>query len=533
MLEIKPEERKSASILTSMLEKILEHCLGNHSIYIYFAEYYDDRCFRDIYSIYYASKHFAPPRTCSRFFLFDGGKIETIEDETNLNDAFIGTIVRRPLKGREIGRTLVDPRYLYETKNNGDLKCNIWRNKYKITMFGIPLEVWAFPYSMQDGEVSTCAETTILNIMDYYSHRYPDYKRIFPSDISKIVHANSNVTNLPSRGLSYEMVSKVFLEYGFSPILYSAKNFKNKFADILHSYVASGIPVALGINNGENEEIGHSVIVIGTQARLIDTDKENRIKAFKEAPILRLPDNSRDISHYLTLKGAIDSSYIIMDDGRAPYSSAKIYEDNGEVFLQYLPTDEEKWKIAIFAVPMGQEMAMDADAAISCFRSLLVDDVFGYSDYIHRLKGLEEDEINLYEAGLEKNKPLMTRIFLCPSKRLKEQRIRSYEQNHDWKSLDLFQSVHLPRFIWVCELYTEKSFSKDEPEYVGEIILDATTGTSSQDDISNVVWVKYPWKCAYRKLNEDTEVLIKYMEAEVNANREDRKPTTAYTFELH
>lgn len=40
---------------------------------------------------------------------------------------------------------------------------------------------------MQDGETTTCAEVTILNLMDYFGKKYCEYRSILPSDIVSIV----------------------------------------------------------------------------------------------------------------------------------------------------------------------------------------------------------------------------------------------------------------------------------------------------------------------------------------------------------
>lgn len=535
-LFISPHEEKTEEILTSLLRAIIAH---GHIVRVYFSGYYNDRYFRDIYSLYYSKTHYTIESKCGRFFLFDDSALDkgSEEQDFQLNDAFIGVIVRRPLSGSEIGRTLIDPVYLHEAKwssdNKGILKSNVWRNKYEMTMFGIPLSVWAFPYSMQDGEVSTCAETTVLNMNDYYSHRYPDYKRYLPSEITQIVRNNSNVRNLPSHGLSYDMVSRIFVEMGFSPILFSASNFRNKFVEILHSYVASGIPVALGISNDSDHAIGHSVIVIGTSLRLIDAEIDSREKAFSEASVLHLPYRDRNTTYYLIQKGAIDSGYIIMDDGKAPYAAAKIYEDNGTAYLKY-DSNGDTWNVSIFAVPMGKDMAMDAEAAIGYFRSILVNEVLGYSDYISRLKEfVSAQEYELLEAGKSKDNPLLTRVFLCSSKRLKDQRIRHYERINDQTTCKAFQMVHLPRFVWVCELYTKKSYCVDTPECVGEIIIDASQNPLSQDNDSNVVWINYPRKYAFRLLGDDIGKLRESMQEQIIETNGYWYPLTPYEFELH
>lgn len=529
-------EGKTAEVLRKLLKSILERTTKQGPIYIFFAEYYNDKFYSDIHSFHYAAKYFPVPNVCSRFFLFDAQRLHELHQKKkkDISSAFIGSIVRRPLPGREIGRTLINPTYLFPTNDNGELKCNIWRNKYRLTMFGIPLTVWAFPYTMQDGEVATCAETTVLNITDYYSQRYAEYRMTFPSTISEIVQRNSIVKSVPSSGLSYEMVSKVFVELGFSPVMYHTDRIKYRFGELLHTYVASGFPVALGLEANDGESKGHSVIVIGTQNRLIDADSQKREKAYRELPVLRLPDKKTERTNYQALKGAFDNMYIVMDDGRAPYACAEISDRDGEVYLRYAD-DNAEWKISIFLVPMGGEMLMDADSAINSFRYVLKSKEFGYTAYIQKLLAQNDDIPGLsdYLSGESKDNPLLTRIFLCPSKRLKEQRIREYREDSDWESMNLFQEVHLPRYVWCCELFTRSSYSDEVAQCVGEILIDANSVAAPDDYFQNIVWIKYPWKIACRPPNRDIKKLDDEMRESVDAHAKTWTPITPYRFELH
>lgn len=535
-LEDNQPEGNTAEVLRKLLKGVLQRTTKRGPVYIFFSEYYNDKFYSDIHSFHYATKYFPIPNVCSRFFLFDAERLKELYQghQTDISSAFIGSIVRRPLPGREIGRTLINPDYLFPTNDEGELKCNIWRNKYKLTMFGIPLTVWAFPYTMQDGEVATCAETTILNITDYYSQRYAEYRMAFPSTISEIVQRNSIVKSIPSSGLSYEMVSKVFVELGFSPVMYHTDRIKYRFGEFLHTYVASGFPVALGLEANDGESKGHSVIVIGTQNRLIDADSQKREKAFSELPVLRLPDKKTERTNYQALKGALDNLYIVMDDGRAPYACAEIFDRDGDVYLRYAD-DQAEWKISIFLVPMGGEMLMDADSAINSFRYVLKSNEFGYTAYIQKLIEQNKDipEITDYLAGDSNNNPLLTRIFLCPSKRLKEQRIREYRDDLDWESMNMFQEVHLPRYVWCCELFTRPSYTDKKAQCVGEILIDANNVAAPDDYFQNIVWIKYPWKTACRPPNHDMKKLDDEMRESVDAHGKTWTPITPYRFELH
>ena len=506
--EIQPQEQKTDMILRNLINGILLHLPKTRkyerAIDIFYVPNYQDKFFADIYAAYYSEKHFSPEKSsCSRFFLFDANRLEGSDTIQEIKEAFIGTIVRRPLSGREIGRTLINPRFLFEEPYKESARGNIWQNKYNVTMYGIPLTVSAFPYTMQDGEVATCAETSIINLLDYYSARYPDYKIVTPSKISEIVRRYGNTRNLPSPGLTYEMISKVLLETGFSPKLYTVKDFNNQLVKILHTYIASGIPVAVGLEGGSSgDNARHSIIIIGTPKKMIYASAEERKRDFERSSLLLLPDAEKKSCYAIIQKTSIQKQYVVMDDRKAPYTVATVHDDINSLFLTYDDASAEHWDISIFAVPLSREMMMDADTAISCFENLLKSTMYSYIEYIHTCQLKRSDKKALLAGDYNQDeKPLMMRIFLCSSRRLKEQRIQKYKDKGNWEVMVQFQEVHLPHFVWVCELYTYDSYIAKPPYCVGEMILDATTGAAHDDD-STVVWIQYPGLTVFRHQNE-------------------------------
>lgn len=195
-------------------------------------ENYVDRVYRDSYYFYFSGKHFCYDRFCKRIFLFANTFTKPLLDMTSkeLENDFAGSIVIRPIQGRAIGRTLLNPKFF--TRN---VSCYVRVANYNMTAFGKRVSVSAFPYSMQDGETITCAEVTILNLLDYFSRSYPEYHYLLPSDINRIARENGYERSLPSHGLKYEMISKAFCESGFYPRLYSSEKMpKEKFRRILY-----------------------------------------------------------------------------------------------------------------------------------------------------------------------------------------------------------------------------------------------------------------------------------------------------------
>ena len=128
----------------------------------------------------------------------------------------------------------------------------------------------AFPYSMQDTEAMTCAETALLNLMDYYGTHFPEYRTAVPSEIAELVHNNRHDRSLPSAGLSKEIISMIFLHTGFSPKIYDSGAYKDQddrkrmtaLRHIMHYHIESGIPVAVTLRE-DGGDLGHVLICIG------------------------------------------------------------------------------------------------------------------------------------------------------------------------------------------------------------------------------------------------------------------------------
>ncbi len=93
---------------------------------------------------------------------------------------------------------------------------------------GHNLTVEAYPYSSQDSETMTCAETTVWSILEYFGTRYSEYRTILPSQLISELERISQERILPSRGLDYCKVSELLKIFGFSPRLYARSALKKR-----------------------------------------------------------------------------------------------------------------------------------------------------------------------------------------------------------------------------------------------------------------------------------------------------------------
>lgn len=265
-IESQIEQNVDISWFIQTINLILNLCPNGITIGV--ESQYVDRIYRDSYYIHIGGEHFNKSRFCKRLVIFNGFQCQAIkncssDDIKKLQENFIGSMVIRPIKEKSIGRCLLSPFYL---RYREDDVLYVRVSEYNISYSGIRLSVKAFPFEMQDGITTTCAEVTLLNLLDYYSNEFQDYKFGTPSSLKHIIQKLNADRVTPATGISYEDISRVLCQTGFTPkfyrVLYNADIID--MMQIISLYVESGIPVAIGMNKSETKrKRGHSVICIG------------------------------------------------------------------------------------------------------------------------------------------------------------------------------------------------------------------------------------------------------------------------------
>lgn len=470
------KEDKSFSILSDIFSTIFDYIeLNNIPAFTFMLEEnYVDRVYRDSYYFYFSGKHFCYDRFCKRIFLFANIFDEALLDlnAEKLQQDFVGSIVIRPIPGRAIGRTLLNPKYF--TTNE---QCYVRMANYNMTMCGKRLSASAFPYSMQDGETTTCAEITILNLLDYYSRSYSEYHYLLPSDINRIARENGYERSLPTHGLKYEMISKTFCESGFYPRLYSSEKMpKDKFRRILYYYIESGIPLSLGVTTGVQNK--HSVVVIGhgKVSREGQRMKENVYASYDR--------KSNNIVWICDAADVVDE-FCVMDDNQIPYKlmECRLHE-------QY-KLKLDKYTIETMMVPLYKKMYLEANDASEIFKVIIASKEYG-------IEHTDFDKVVNGEMLGNKENPLAVRIFMASSRSLRKCRDEQFsninEEVRAWYSTTVF-----PKFVWVCELSTVDLYSK---KVIGEIVLDATSSADAYAD--SLIIVHYP-KRIFCRLPQDAK----------------------------
>jgi hypothetical protein len=405
---------------------------------------YVDKVYRDSYYNYFASKHFGYNRDCLRVLFFN----KTVEEKhfkgksnkKYLQDSFCGYVVIRPTFPRIIGRTLVNKKAL---KSSDFVVC---QSKGNILLNGVKLTVEGFPFSSQDKESITCAETSIWALMEYFGTRYPEYKPTLPSKIVNILNHYSNERMLPSAGLSIEQISFALKDFGFGTYIYSREQFKGDFENIIATYVESGIPVVATLYN---DSVVHAALIIGHEI-----DKSTKVNQQRTLRIGRKSIKYNDYTDILR-------KYVIQDDNLTPYKLVQLGNP-----AEHYESDSEFQGCVIdsIVVPLYPKIYLEADQAKKLATKVLSDSEYGYPvkpDSMLRFYLTSSRSFKDHIGGLPSLDPALQNALLA---------------------------TKMPKFVWCAEIFTKQSYSRNQA--VALLVLDATE--ASENMAQTLIFAGYP-----------------------------------------
>lgn len=474
--ELYPNKKRCVKTVKWLLSLMLKFDLP---FTVIFEDYHVDRYYRDSYYMHFSSQHFAGGRFCKRLSFFENEISECefydVEKYDYLQNNLIGCCTLKPISKLAIGRTLIDPSKLKELNNE-----NIYlrRRVYKVTIQGKRFKVNAFPFSMQDQETNVCAELTVLNLMDYYAHSYPDYKLTLPSEINSIKEEYGFERALPSKGIDSNMLTKIFTKLGFYPRLYNSEAYlktRGKFYSdremkrILYYYIESGIPIALGLRPLNLNESWHSIICLGHGKRKNTNVEVNHI--FTDEGEVYKTINSADLYE----------EFVVMDDNNLPYEVRRFDNISKGMIVDNI------------MVPLYRRMFLEAKDAYDLAVSVFTSKIIGLKKWADHTDWNKEVVIN--------------RLFLTSGRKYKDYKL-NYLSNDNLSIKRMYSKVPFPKFIWVCELYTKDGF--EENKTFGEVILDGTS--SAKSPLESVIMLRYFDSMTFRTPNSTVDDMIELLE---------------------
>jgi hypothetical protein len=423
---------------------------------------YVDKVYRDSYYHYYSSKHFTYQRDCIRVSVFDGAVTNSDfinpERHDELRKKFLGFFVLRPTINALFGRSMISPNAFAENSYK------ICRCKSSCLVYGVKFESEGFPHSSQDGETIKCAETTIWALMEYFGNKYPEYKPVLPAKIHEALERFSYQRQLPSNGLTMDQISFALKEFGFGTRVYSLDAYGDELYDIIDSYVESGIPVMVGLQN-DADTVGHVIIAIGKiYEKTVDWASMNKIP---------LTEEGGKCSLYQTT--GIPAKYVVQDDNLLPYRLIDL-DAPGK---HYSDEDCSQFKIDSIVVPLYPKIYLETVVAKQLVLNVITDLNVGYN------------------FGTD----VVFRFYLASSRSFKNH-VATLNLNGDLKNNILL--TKMPKFIWCGEFYTKEGFVTEEKVALGLVILDATQ--ANRDSIDALIFAGYPDRCV--SLNENNFVVL-------------------------
>lgn len=459
-----------------------------------------DRQYRDSYYTYFSQKYIDYERNCIRLAFFRN-KYKYSDFRNRIDDLktdFIGTIVLRPLNIGNIGHTLLNPERL---KLSGYVKTC----EFEEMICGRNFKIKAFPFLSQDNETMTCAQTALYSLIEYYSKKYCEYRLVMPSEILNALEMTSYERVLPSNGMDDACIAKVLQDEHFYPRLYPYENEEgHDFEELVYIHIESGIPFILGLPHHVVICIGHGMVDFN-----VNPEELKELLTHKEL-------EKQDVYNVSTSR--FINEYIFMDDNRPPYLMSTIDDltvqyyktyreienditeinDAGEFECELIEDDidaltevadnteygdEALLKIKKYfdciLVPLYRRIFLDAARA-----KTIIEEHFIYNkDFIEKIQEAYGDPT----WGYVEDNPLVWRMYLASSNNYKNYRC---ENAYNDKIYEYYSLESYPRFIWVLEIGTMKTFPNNEARV--EILLDATSSINSNTwAILSIVYNKH------------------------------------------
>lgn len=229
---------------------------------------YVDRDYLLDYAAYYARCFRRVPRNCRRLHFFSepvtqeqvehalaGNDAQSFSD---LQDAYLGFIVVKPLPAKFYGRTCLVS-YADEERRHFPA-----RRTYDVNLAGDHLTVESLAFQEQDRDIAACATSAIWSALHKTGHSY-GYRIPTPSEITKLAddHPLTDQRKIPNNGLSVYEIRQAIKSLGMEAEIYANQSTEHLLA-VTYAYCAAGLPVILGygLRDKRKNNLGHHAVTV-------------------------------------------------------------------------------------------------------------------------------------------------------------------------------------------------------------------------------------------------------------------------------
>ncbi len=297
--------------------------------------HYVDRHYLEDYASYYARSFSSPPPVCQRIHFFTGlshtdlqarfesafkkkGAHTAFEQEISDKKFYLGFLVRRPLGGACIGRTVLrtypveDRRYYAVTR------------PYDVHLAGLTLKIDGLAYQEQDRGAAVCASTALWVALQRVAH-VAGHRTPSPSEITRAAGSPFPA----SRGLELNQMAAALSSLGYVADLFEPKDNRALFRALVASCLRSQLPVILLISQKNKRtaegpvQRGHAVTLTG----------------YSEPPaVVKIPGAKAETPP-LPMRGGSLTTVYVHDDNLGSHAHYELID--ADEFADPDPRDEE------------------------------------------------------------------------------------------------------------------------------------------------------------------------------------------------
>jgi hypothetical protein len=398
---------------------------------------YVDKVYRSSYNIHFSSKNNEYARDCIRLSLFDGEvaakDFRSSEGVKRIQERFKGFMVLRPIVPGIVGRCVLAKEVL------GDVNFVALEAEYPVSVNGVKLVAKGYPYSSQDAEVNTCAETALWTVVEYLRTIHGEYAALLPADIVNILKDYTPERELPSKGLEVEQISFALKKFGPASRIFSRAQYRpNKFRNMFSSYVSGGLPVIVAV---QLPFTSHAMVAVG-QERTTDV-MIDALPASKDIDLLVATVFSQSGIQIFD-NDEIPRKFVFIDDNMPVYSLGSFDTPTAEYW-------DDSWRrseITHFIVPFHPEVHLEAVAAKQKFLNIL----------------------SRPQLCITPNSSLFIRMFLSSSELFRDNLAKDPSISKVAK--DQMLKAIMPGFVWVGEVSTKEMIKQKKG--MGIFVFDAT-----------------------------------------------------------